>query len=83
LKEERKRLVKHQENRRACACGEHYGAEAWNGLSLLTRLSADEVSRYATPWPSHVDVEVRVCAKCGRKISRLVERAMNIARRAA
>jgi hypothetical protein len=56
---------------RACACGRHYDAEGWAALPLFTRLTAADVSSLITPWPSHLVVEVRVCTKCDRKMSRL------------
>jgi hypothetical protein len=56
---------------RLCACGRHYDAERWAALRLFARLTAADVSSLVTPWPSHVVVEVRVCAHCNRQMSRL------------
>ena len=54
-----------------CACGRHYDAERWAALRLLARLTAADVSSLVTPWPAHLVVEVRVCAHCNRRMSRL------------
>ncbi len=59
------------ETLRSCACGRHYDAERWSALDLFTRLTAADVSSLVTPWPAHVVVEVRICANCERKMSRL------------
>lgn len=58
-----------------CACGRRYEAKSWAELSLFARLSATDVALLATPWPAHLAVEVRLCARCGRQISRLAEQA--------
>ena len=56
---------------RLCACGRHYDVERWAALPVFTRLTAAEVSSLVTPWPPHLVVEVRVCAHCNRRMSRL------------
>ena len=56
---------------RPCACGRHYDTERWAALQLFARLSAADVSPFVRPWPPDVVVEVRVCAHCNRKMSRL------------
>ena len=58
---------------RPCACGRQYDAERWAALSLFARLAVEEVSPIAIPWPPHLVVEVRVCANCKRRISRLID----------
>ena len=60
-------------SQRTCACGRHYDAERWAALPVLARLTARDVSSIATPWPTHLVVEVRVCTSCKRRISRLTE----------
>jgi hypothetical protein len=39
---------------------------------LFARLTAAEISSNVTAWPEHLVVEVRVCATCERRISRLI-----------
>ena len=56
---------------RVCACGHGYEAHEWSALPLFARLDAAGVSSIVTQWPSHLVVEVRVCASCQRKIPRL------------
>ena len=56
---------------RPCACGCHYDTERWTALHLFTRLTAADVSSLVSPWPAHLAIEVRICGKCKRKMSRL------------
>ena len=56
---------------RPCACGCHYDTERWTALHLFARMTAADLSSLVTPWPAHVVIEVRICANCKRKVSRL------------
>lgn len=60
---------------RNCACGRHYEPDQLDELPLFARLTEDEVSAIATPWPAHLVVEVRICDGCERLISRLADAA--------
>jgi len=56
---------------RACACGSHYDAQRWAALPLFARLTPEHLSSLVTVWAPDVAVEVRVCKRCRRPISRL------------
>jgi hypothetical protein len=65
-------------SQRSCACGRHYDNERWAALPVFARLAAKDVSSIATPWPTHLVVEVRVCTTCRRHISRLRDDAKQL-----
>ncbi len=68
---EERDVIMRMESQRVCVCGHHYDPERWATLSLCARLTAEQVSSLVTLWPSHLVVEVRVCAGCKRQVSRL------------
>ena len=51
-----------------CACGRHYDIERWAALPLFARFTNE---------PVHLLVEVRVCTKCERQITRLSDELGN------
>jgi hypothetical protein len=59
---------------RVCACGRSYSARAWAALPLHTRLTEVQIASLASPWPTHLVVEIRVCL-CKRRMARLCNRA--------
>jgi hypothetical protein len=53
------------------ACGCAYGHAQWSALPLVKRLDSGELLLFVNPWPAHLVIEARACARCGRAMSRV------------
>jgi ribosomal protein S14 len=62
-----------REESRCSGCGRAYGPNAWGALPLIQRLDVGDLVAFANPWPAHLVVEARTCARCGKVVSRLVK----------